>query len=429
LPKTGAATESPTEETTAMRSTITAERSSHRRTRRAIAVAAVALAVVVAAAAGACGGSSSPAPGATVTITVAPSTSPSASPSSSSSGAAATAQLVVAVASGPKANGISVISATGKVKQLVAPSGGPVSDLAWAPDGVRLAFLRAVSATNSTSSLFVYNTRRALLYQVGAGVSPATIDSFAWVGATQLIESYFPVGAATYHANGTLYARDIAKTAGQPVKDGAGHVVRGVGVSSSADGMHIAFVTYGAKAADTIAESLRVYDANDLAVTTVATGQAPTSFDGDRFSYARISPGGTLIYTTQTGSDPGFSCTVYGVDGTKHLSASDLIWPAPGSWTSHGPRLAFGGGKGSSTPDSLLVWPVGARKATAILTVKLPITSLAWTPKASQIAYAVTKSSGLQSSLWIVGANGSNSHLLLADGSWPAWAVAPVSFP
>lgn len=400
--------------------------------RRAVAATLVALVAlaVVAGAAGACGGSS-PTPAPTVTITVAPSSSASASPSASASTSthAATAQLVVAVASGPKANGISVISASGKVKQLVPAVGGPISDLAWAPDGRRLAFLRAVSDTNSTSSLFVYNVPRKLLYQVGAGVTPATIESFAWLGSTQLVESYFPVGAPTYHANGTLYARDIAKSSGEAVKDAGGHIVKGVGVSSSADGVHLAYVTYGAKSASMIAESLRVYDADDLSVAKVATGQAPTDVDGDAFSYPRISPGGTLIYTTQTGSDPGFRCTVYGVDGTKHLTVNDLIWPAPASWTAHGPRLAFGGGSGSSTPDSLLVWPVGGGKPTAIVTVKLPITSLAWSPKASQVAYAVAKSSGLQSALWVVGASGANNHLLLANGSWPAWAVAPISFP
>jgi hypothetical protein len=401
--------------------------------RRAVAATLVALAAlaVVAGAAGACGGSSPSTPAPTVTITVAPSSSASASPSASASTSthAATAQLVVAVASGPKANGISVISASGKVKQLVPAVGGPISDLAWAPDGRRLAFLRAVSDTNSTSSLFVYNVPRKLLYQVGAGVTPATIESFAWLGSTQLVESYFPVGAPTYHANGTLYARDIAKSSGEAVKDAGGHIVKGVGVSSSADGVHLAYVTYGAKSASMIAESLRVYDADDLSVAKVATGQAPTDVDGDAFSYPRISPGGTLIYTTQTGSDPGFRCTVYGVDGTKHLTVNDLIWPAPASWTAHGPRLAFGGGSGSSTPDSLLVWPVGGGKPTAIVTVKLPITSLAWSPKASQVAYAVAKSSGLQSALWVVGASGANNHLLLANGSWPAWAVAPISFP
>ena len=85
---------------------------------------------------------------------------------------------------------------------------------------------------------------------------------------------------------------------------------------------------------------------------------------------------------------------------------------------------------GSTTSDSLLVWPAGGGKATLILTVaKLPITSVAWTPKASQIAYAVAQSNGLQSSLWIVNADGSNRHLLLANGSYPAWAIAPVRSP
>ena len=405
--------------------------------RRAMTVALVALVTLAAVAGtvGACGGSSPSTPAPTVTVTVAPSPSSSASPSPSArtSTRAATAQLVVAVASGPRANGISIVSGTGKVKQLVPAAGGPIRDLAWAPDGRRLAFLRAVSETDSTSSLFVFNVPRKLLYQVGAGVTPAAIESFAWLGSTQLIESYFPVGAATHHANGTLYVRDIAKSSGEALKDSTGHIVKGVGVSSSSDGTRIAFVTYGAKSSGMIAEKLRLYDADDLSVATVAGGQAPTDVDGDQFTYPSISPDGSLISTEQTGSDIGFGGTVYGVDGTRHLKTAALVWPAPVSWTSHGSRLAFGGGRAlGGQRDALNVWPVGATKATPILTVtspSLPITALAWTPGASQIAYAVAKPSGLQSALWIVNADGSNRHLLLAGGSYPAWAVARVSFP
>jgi dipeptidyl aminopeptidase/acylaminoacyl peptidase len=410
--------------------TIRAGRTGERASAIGLAVLAAVALVVAAVTAGACGGSPAPAP--TITITVAPSASPSGSPSPSANASKApTAQLVIAVASGPKANGISVISGSGVVKQLVAPAGGPISDLAWAPDGQRLAFLRSASDTSSTRSLWVYNAARKLLYQVGGGVSPATIDSYTWVGATQLVESYFPAGAKTYHTNGTLYLRDIAKSSGRPLKDSGGHLVRGVGVSSSADGARLAYVTYGAASGSVIPESLRVYDADNLSVIKVATGQAPTDVDGDGFTYPSISPDGSLIYTTQTGSDPGFRCTVYGVDGTKHLTVNDLIWPAPGSWTARGPRLAFGGGDAASSKiqDAARVWPMGGGAPATIVATKLPITSLAWSPKASQIAYAVSQSSGLQSALWVIGANGANRHLLLANGSWPAWAIAPISFP
>ena len=150
----------------------------------------------------ACGGSS-PAPAATVTVTAAPSASPSASPSPATS-AAVTAQLVVAVASGPKANGISVVDATGKVKQLVAPSGGPDQRPLL---GARRA-APGVPAGGQRHRLHEQPLRlqrpAELLYQVGAGIAPATIESFAWVGATQLVDCYFRSARTTYRANGTL---------------------------------------------------------------------------------------------------------------------------------------------------------------------------------------------------------------------------------
>jgi len=413
---------------------IAEKRSSFARTRPAArrrpALLAVALlAVASAAGVAACGGS--PAPSATVTVTAPASATPAVSPSPSSA-AATGVQLVVAVASGAKANGISAINGSGKVKELVAPSGGPIRDLAWAPDGVRLAFLRAVSDSDTTSILFVYDARTAQLRQVGVGTAPANVQSFTWVGATQLVASCFPVGARSYRANGALWLRDVTKVEpGKAVKDSAGHLVKGVAVSSSVDGTRLAFVNYGAASSTAIAERLRVYDADDLSVSTVATGQAPLELDGDQFSYPLISPDGTMIATMQTGSDIGFGCTVYGTEGAVRLHAPGLVWPAPPAWTAHTPRLALGGAQGSfgGNNDSLLVWPVGAAKVSAILSTTRPITSLAWTPKASQIAYSVAKADGLQGALWIVDADGSNRHLLLADGSFPAWAIAPVTFP
>jgi Tol biopolymer transport system component len=215
-------------------------------------------------------------------------------------------------------------------------------------------------------------------------------------------------------------------------KAAGGHVLRGAGVSSSADGTRIAYVSYGSGSSGMVPERLRVFDSDNLVVSTVANGRFPADVDGDAFAFPLISRDGSLIYTTQTGSDPAFGCTVWNVDGSKALHSEGLMWPIPGSWSLTG-RLAFAGAPAleSSGPDSIQVWQHGAAKPKAILVppAKLPITSLAWSPKATQIAYAVSKSSGLNGSLWVVNADGTNRHLLLATGSWPAWATAPISFP
>jgi hypothetical protein len=376
-------------------------------------------------------GSSTPAPAATVTVTA--STSPSASSATSPSTTPSVApQLVVAVASGVKANGVSVVNGSGVVKQLVAPSGGPVSELAWSPDGTRLAYLRAASQSDSTSSLFVYDSRTGTVSQVPVAVSPATIDSYAWVSATRLIAAYFPAGAKTYRVNGKLWLRDVAKGIGWPAKDDGGHLVKGTSVSASADGAHVAYVTYGTPSGGTIPEKLRVYDTATLAVSTVATGQAPGETDGDQFTWPVISPDGSMVATEQTGSDIGFGLTVYGVDGSTRLKKGGLIWPTRPAWTDQGQRLAFGGASGLSggENDSLNTWTPGASATAAVVTgLKRPVTGVAWTPKASQIAYAVGDTTGLQSVLWIATAGGANRHVLIAHGSAPAWAVAPIAFP
>jgi hypothetical protein len=360
--------------------------------------------------------------------------SPSAESSASTSPSSSAKQLVIAAATGAKGNGLSVASATGQVKQLLAPSGAPLRELAWSPDGTRLAYLQQRSAQDYAARLFCYDTTTGETAQV---VFPnedveAAVDSFTWVAPTQLIASVIPSGP-TYRANGGLWLCDVAAGTHKVVKDAGGHVLKGAGVSSSADGMRVAFVVYGAVSGYAGNERLKVLDADNLVVSTVAKGQYPVDVDGDAFAYPLISRDGSAIYTVRTGSDPAFGCTVWNVTGSKAMQATGLVWPAPGSWSSSG-RLAFGGGpalgNGAMT-DTIRVWRPGTSKATPILTpaTKLPITSLAWSPKATQIAYTVAKSSGLNGSLWVVGADGSNRHLLLGTGSWPAWAMAPISFP
>ena len=168
--------------------------------------------------------------------------------------------------------------------------------------------------------------------------------------------------------------------------------------------MRLAFVTYGARSGATIAEKLRVYDAAGPAVTTVATGQAPAMEDGDQFTCAEH------LARRRDGRDRadrqrrGLGLTVYGLDGAERLQANGLAWPAPVSWTPHGLGWrSAGGAVGSIGSDSLHVWTTGASRAARILTVaKLPVTAVAWTPKASQFAYAVSQAERPAEPLWIV---------------------------
>ena len=413
-------------------------------------IAALAAAVVLVAAVALVGCGGNGAGGSPTPTGVAPQTPPTPgpttsaiSPSPSGSAGSAAKQLVIAVASGPKENGLSVISSTGQVKQLVAPHGATIHDIAWSPDGSRLAVLQSKKGVSYHDALWWCDAAAGTSSQIvfpneDRGVS---VDSFTWVAPTELIVSVV-AGRSTVrnglHRNGTFWLCDVVKGSRKTVHDSGGHVLRGASLSSSADGMKIAYVFYGARSQIDgqqvqVVKSLRVLDADDLSVSTVVKG---TYFpEQDPFYVPLISPDGSLIYTLQTGSDISFGYTVYRLDGSVAVrNVRTFIWPAPGAWSSGG-RLAFGGAPWNSPVsggDSIQVWQHGDAKPKAILApAKIIISSLAWSPKATQIAYAAAKPNGANGydSLWVVNADGSNKHLLLAEAGSPAWAIAPISFP
>ena len=389
-------------------------------------LAVFAIVVIAAAGLAACGGSTPP-PSPTVTVTLSPSSaSPSASPSTTTP--AVKKQLAIAVASGSAANGISVIGSSGRVKQLVAPHGGPVRALAWSPDGNRLAYVQAKSVSDYTSTMWVYDTATGTAHSL-AGNSAA----FTWVGPTQLIVAAMSTPMISYRTNSPLYVVDVTKGTRTLVKDAAGHTLRGANPTASADGTLFAFVHYGKATGGEIPERLLLYDADTLAVSVVAHGAYASDLDGDAFSFPSLSPDGSLTYACQTGGDPGFKCTVYRVDGSKAYSSPALVWPTNGAWDAKSARLAFGGGNGmvSPLPGAINVWPVGNAKAKRILSWSPSYVGagLAWTPFGKQIVYAVPSAGGPNGDIWVVNADGTNKRRLLHNGSYPACAEAPIEFP
>ena len=401
-------------------------------------VALLAIAGCLVLATAGCGGSASPTPTATVTVTATPSATASPSPTASGSVQTKT-QLVVACASGSRLNAVSAISSSGQVKQLVPPSGAAIRDLAWSPDGRRLAYLQQASSQSEAAFLRIYDADSGTVSTVdfpslGTG-SKAPIQAvlgLSWVGATQLLAANATT-SATYRTNGLLWLCDVTAAPGteKSVKDVGGRAVKGAFPSAATDATLVAFVSYGHKASNSIPEKLQAYNADTLSVKTVATASQVADIDGDPFQYPLISPDGSLIAAAQTGSDPGFGVTVYPVDGSAPIKGGHYVWPTPMSWSFDG-RLAFAGAPGNADWQASTVWvwkPGSGKPAKIIAPTKYPITSLAWSPKASQIAYAVGRDNGLTSDLWVVGADGGNPHLLLAKAGWPAWAQAPISFP
>jgi Tol biopolymer transport system component len=352
--------------------------------------------------------------------------SPSATPPTVSK------QLAIAVASGSATNGISVIGSSGQVKQLVAPHGGPVSDLAWSPDGIRLAYGRAVSISGYVAQLWVYDTSTGKASQI---VFPnedraVVVDGFTWVGATRLVASVIGSGPTYYWANGTLWLCDVQNGSLNTVKDASGHILRGANPTASADGTLVAFVHYGKKTGFAIPEQLLLYHADTLAVSEVTHGKAYADGEVDAFSFPKLSPDGSLVYACQTGGGPGFQCVVYRVDGAKVYSGPALATLPNGAWDANSARLAF---IGTSSRDGLYVWSVGSAKAKTMAlqhgSYVARVVSLAWTPLGKQIVYTVPSASAPNGDIWVVNADGTNKHRLLHNGSYPACAEAPIEFP
>jgi Tol biopolymer transport system component len=347
---------------------------------------------------------------------------------------------VVAAASGPHANGISIIGSSGQVKQLVPPRGGAIRDLAWSPDGSRLAYSQVKSDSDGMSSVSVYD--------VATSEATPLLDSYvdegwggawyAWTDPTEIVVSAnLSRPRRFFLANGTLFVVDVASGARTVVRDDVGRPVVGDRPTASADGTLVAFVRYGKTATDeygirTFGEQLLILDTDTGTVRQVARGEATIGPDSDSFSFPQISPDGSLVYACQTSGDPGFGCTVYRSDGSEAYVNPRLTWPTPGSWLAGKGTLAFGGG-GVTRPDSdaINVWLPGMPEATPIVTYPVgtgTIPSLTWTPLGKQIVYTMGDYGYPNGDLWIINADGTNRHRLLHNGSYPACAQVPISF-
>ena len=361
-------------------------------------------------------------------------------------------QLVVAAVIGPAGNGVGVVDSKGDVRQLVAPRGGAIRALAWSPDGLHLAYLQVAATqgggagasaggagsvgaggggaegTGGHTALWCYDVQRAVAIRIGLRRA-ASVEGFTWLGPHTLVVSATSATVGAHKANGTLRQYDLTSRTWRPLRDAAGHVLLGVSPSWSEHRKLLVYVSYGPTHLDATSraktdERLLAFHTESVKVSVLATGSS--WYDGDAFDHPLVSPGGALVYSLQTGGDPSFVCAVRRTNGTKVLAMGDIVWPAPASWSSDG-RLAFGGISASDWKhDTIQVWRPGKAAAAILAPTRRPIGSLAWSPKASQIAYSVTRASGDNGSLWVVDADGSNNHLLLAHGSWPAWAIAPV---
>ena len=361
------------------------------------------------------------------TATASSSMSPTASPSESATSVAG-GQTVLAVASGPSANALSVVTPAGAFKMLVGPKGGGIREIAWSSDGTHIAYTQARSFSNYSGTLKIYDVTTGSVWQVlFGGAVPHDVVGYAWVSPTKLIVSAFTTAGNTYHANGTLYTVDVATSVVKPVIDNTGKTLFGVDPTASTDGMAIAFIHWGGVSGGGIAESLELLAADTLSVSTVAHSTSPTEYDGDAFDFPVISPDGSMIATSSTGGDIGFSMTVYRVDGTKAFNHNALTWPTRPAWNPMIPdRLAYAAGPESTLVDRLYIESPTAR-TTALSLKGRSIADPAWSADGNNVAYAVFGMTGNNGNLYVTASSaGSTPQLLLKNASWPAWGSANI---
>ena len=120
------------------------------------------------------------------------------------------------------------------------------------------------------------------------------------------------------------------------------------------------------------------------------------------------------MFTEQTGSDVGFSVTIYGVDGAKRWESGYLLFPGGAAWDPSGSgRLVFGGRKVETRGDILFVYdPVTAEVAPLARVGKTNLRDFAWSPDGEWIAYTVMspRNDYRTDDLWTTRTDGASAH-------------------
>jgi Tol biopolymer transport system component len=338
----------------------------------------------------------SPTPTASASVSATASASPSPSPSDSPTPATG---FPMAITGGPKSTILSLLSAEGEVTQLGDPLGDWVYQVSWSPDGRRLA---CVAGAWDKARLWVADVDAGSLAEVVV-TAPAvvSVDSVAWLSPSELLVAGFTVRpkAQGEVAEFVVYDIESSSVVG-PLLNGAGTSLRGVSVSSSADGNRVAYVTYTDQKTDaygmpTATERLELLDRAAGSVAELGTGKAYFDVNARRFDDPLIAPDGQAVIYRAAGGDVGTSYTVVDANGSVIMQSKDLTFPAGYAWDPTGQKVVFTGHsiKGTGGENDPVVFYVfdralGGRPQTIAKYKGTMVQDVSWSPDGASIAFA-----------------------------------------
>ena len=370
--------------------------------------------------------SSSPSPSASAS----PSVSPTASPSPGAAG------FPMAVAGGRKGNILTTVDADGATVPLSGKLGTQVFQVAWSPDGRRLA---CVAGDWESARLWLADVEAGSVKElVVSEPAVVAVDSVAWLSATQILVAGYTTTPSFQGEVGELVVCD-AETGSVvgPLQDGSGASLRGISVSSSADGGRVAYVTYtdqktNSYGAATASERLELLDRNSGAVTELGIGKAFFEVNARRFDEPLISPDGNAVIFRQAGSDVGTSYTVVDANGTTVMHSKELTFPAGYAWDPSGEKVVFtghsvssNGGKNDYVTFYVFDRAEGGRPQRIATYKNTMVQELSWSPDGATIAFAEWDRKNYSTGIvYQLSASGGDAHTLVRDALFPAYRPA-----
>ena len=368
--------------------------------------------------------------------------SPTPVASSSSAAPSPSAGGYLAAAVGHQGNVLGTVDPDGAVKELASSLGSQIFQIAYSPDGKRIAF---IAGEWDRPELSIADVEDGSVQQVAIS-SPAIVgfESIAWLGPEALLVAGFTVKPNFQGEDAELLVYDPVAGTSEPLKDGDGVALRGISVSASVGGEKIAYVMYTDQKADqygfwTATESLMLLDRDSGTVTRLGSGEAAFDVNARRFDDPQISPTGTAIIYRQAGSDVGTAYTVIDANGTTLMPAKQLLYPAGYAWDPSGTKVVFTGQPPNATGNAsvrffLFDLNVGGEPQRIAKYADTMVQDLAWSPDGGTIAWAEWDPVKYRGGhLYLMAASGGDSRTLARWAMSPAWApgaeVPPSSAP